>query len=54
VSKEAKEWVDDHVHYDDHQMIGKGIAIEPRYLEPIVEAMLNEGFTNGEDFTLYC
>ena len=53
VSQQAKEWVDEHVQYESWNMMGEGIAIEHRYIGPIVEAMLNEGFINGQDFTVY-
>ena len=53
LSQEAKEWVDEHVHYESYQMIGEGIGVEHRYIDPIVEAMLEEGLKYSEDFTVY-
>ena len=54
ISQEARDWIEEHVHYEDWNMIGEGIAIEHRYVDPIVRALLDEGFTNGDDFTIYC
>ena len=54
ISKEARDWIEEHVQYESWNMIGEGIAIEHRYVESIVEAMLDEGFADGEDFTIFC
>jgi hypothetical protein len=53
LSREAKEWVDEHVHYENYQMVGNGIGVEHRYIDPIVGAMLEEGLKYSEDFTVY-
>ena len=53
LSQEAGDWIEEHVQYESWNMIGEGIAVEHRYVGPIVEALLNEGFAEGDDFTVY-
>jgi hypothetical protein len=38
----AREWLDEHVD-PDAQWLGPSLAIEARYVEPIVEGMRAEG-----------
>lgn len=52
VSEKAREWVENNVNYESYQVIGKGIGIEHRYIDPIVEAMVEEGFKVEKDFTV--
>ena len=49
-SERAQEWIDEHVQYEAHNMLGKSIVVEWRYLDPIVEGMLRDGLTVDEDF----
>lgn len=42
VSDEARTWLDEHVD-PDAQWLGPSLAIDVRYVSPIVEAMQDEG-----------
>ena len=44
VSKAALDWCDAHIA-EDRQVWGNAIAVEPRYVAPIVEEILAEGMT---------
>jgi len=53
LSKEAEEWIEENLHYEDWQIVGNmGIAIDHRYIDPIVEAMEEEGLVNDKDFEI--
>jgi hypothetical protein len=53
LSDAAEQWVNEHVQYESYQMMGPFICIEARYVSPIIEAMLDEGFKEGEDFNIF-
>lgn len=38
----AAEWIDEYIP-DDALAWGKGIVVEPRYIEPIVQGILADG-----------
>ena len=40
---EAKEWLEEHVDLDNVQWFGRGIAVEHRYIEDIVEGARGDG-----------
>lgn len=42
----AKQWLTDHMP-DDAQYFGDAVAIEPRYLEDVVDGLTNDGLTVG-------
>ncbi|HEY5657142.1 MAG TPA: hypothetical protein VIY27_05090 [Myxococcota bacterium] len=42
----ARAWLDEHIP-DDAQWFGRSLAIEPRYVAPIVAMMRDEGLTVG-------
>ena len=44
VTPEAQAWWDDNVS-DEAQMWAGAYVVEPRYVEPIVEGILQEGMT---------
>ncbi len=46
----AQTWIDDHVQAEPWQMVGEAIVIGHRYIEPIVEALVEEGFRPEKDF----
>ncbi len=39
----GREWIDDNVHYESHQMLGNNIFVEARYLEDLVAGMQSDG-----------
>jgi hypothetical protein len=41
----AKDWVNEHVHLEDWQMWGAGVtfACEPRYVDNLIDGMVNDG-----------
>jgi hypothetical protein len=41
----AQEWWDENVPTEPWQWMGGACAVEPRYAEPIVEGILEEGMT---------
>lgn len=42
VTHEAKEWCQTHLP-DDAQRLGRAYAVEPRYLQPILDGIADEG-----------
>lgn len=42
-SPEARAWVDDQVHVEDWQWLGRAFAVDHRYVGPLVEGMLADG-----------
>lgn len=46
ITDEAREWIDENIG-DDAQWLGRGLAIEHRYVGDIVEGILNDGLTVG-------
>lgn len=40
----AEEWIEEHVGNDETLTWGDATVVEPRYIGPIIEAMLSEGF----------
>lgn len=46
-SKTAWAFIHQHVYYEDWQLYGDGIVMEPRMAQDIAEALVNEGFTIG-------
>ena len=45
LTQAARDWIDAHVDYEDWQMFGGGIVIEPRYARPILEGLVADGLT---------
>ena len=43
---EARDWL--YEHCDVQQVWGEGIAVEPRYVSPIIEGLEEAGFTLGD------
>ncbi len=52
VTPECKGWVEEHVEYQDWNILGNGIGIETRYVGPIVNGLEEAGFLMDQDFTL--
>ena len=42
VTDAARAWVDEHIS-DDAQWFGKGLVIEWRYVDPIIEGITRDG-----------
>jgi hypothetical protein len=42
------EWVEENVAAEDWQWLGGALAVEPRYLPPLVEGLIEAGFTQQE------
>lgn len=42
VSSEAREWIEQNVS-DESQWFGGGLVVEPRYVENLIQGMLNDG-----------
>ena len=43
VSAAAKEWVDEHVQLEGWQWMGPAFAVDPRYVDGLVEGMAGDG-----------
>jgi len=44
LSDACREWVEENVASEPRQRFGNSIAVEPRYVEHLAEAMIEEGF----------
>lgn len=42
VSEQAKEWADEHLSQDAQWWCG-GVVIEPRYVQPILDGIMEDG-----------
>lgn len=40
-------WLEDNVAYDDWQWFGNKLAIEPRYLDNLLQGLHDAGFSEG-------
>ena len=49
LSDACREWVEDNVEIEPWQRFGNSIAIEPRYVEQLADAMIEEGLVMEED-----
>src|SRR5947207_13594464 len=49
LSDACREWVEENVEIEPWQRFGTSIAIEPRYVEQVAEAMIGEGFVMEPD-----
>ena len=49
LSDTCREWLEDNVAIEPWQRFGNSIAIEPRYLEQLAEAMIEEGLVMEDD-----
>jgi len=52
LNEKAQEWLDEHVQYEDWQLLGRGIGIEHRYVAEIIEGLNDAGFELGVDYEL--
>jgi hypothetical protein len=44
LSDACRDWVDENVAIEPWQRFGLSIALEPRYVEQLAQAMIEEGF----------
>src|SRR5207248_667763 len=50
LSDACREWVEENVEIEPWQRFGNAIAVEPRYVEQLAEAMIGEGLVmEGDD-----
>ena len=49
LSDACREWVEENVEIEPWQRFGTSIAIEPRYVEQLTDAMIDEGLVMEED-----
>ena len=45
----CREWVETNVDIEPWQRFGNAIAVEPRYVEQLAEAMIEEGLVMDEE-----
>ncbi len=43
LTQAAKEWVDENVPLEDYQWLGPSFACEHRYVDNLLEGMMNDG-----------
>lgn len=46
VSEAGQQWLDENIE-PDAQRLGNAVAVEPRYVWPIVDGMRNDGIETG-------
>lgn len=44
LTEAVEEWIDEHVDVPDWSRLGKAVAVEPRYVPPIIEGLQADGF----------
>jgi hypothetical protein len=49
VSDRCREWLEDNLEIEPWQRFGNSIAVEPRYVEQLAEAMIEEGLVMERD-----
>lgn len=49
LSDACRAWVEENVAIEPWQRFGSSIALEPRYVEHVAEAMIEEGFLIEDD-----
>jgi hypothetical protein len=42
---EATDWIEEHCFSESWQYMGSALAVEPRYLPPIIAGLREDGFT---------
>jgi hypothetical protein len=47
LSPACEEWIEEHVGGEETQYFGGAVAVEPRYVAPILEGLEAEGFEQG-------
>ncbi len=47
VSREAREWTDEHVQLESWQWLGGAFAVEHRYLDDLIDGIRGDGLTVG-------
>ena len=51
-TNKAKAWVGQNVPLEDWQWMGEGFCVEHRYIDDLVQGMMDEGLVNHIDFTV--
>lgn len=46
----GKAWINEHLDGPESQWFGGGIAVEPRYMNPILQGMQDDGITFSSIF----
>jgi hypothetical protein len=49
LTQACHEWLHDNVAADGWQWFGEALAVEPRYLDTLVEGMIDGGLTQSPD-----
>jgi hypothetical protein len=44
LTSDVEEWIEEHVGGEETMYFGNAVVVEPRYVAPIVEALIAEGF----------
>ena len=52
LSDRCREWLEENVEIEPWQRFGNAIAVEPRYVDQLAEAMIEEGLVmEGDDLS---
>ena len=52
ITGEAKDWIEENVHYESYQMLGNSVVVEHRYIADIVAGMMEAGLVVNKDFSV--
>ena len=52
ITDEAKDWIEENVHYESYQMPGNFVIVEHRYIADIVAGMREAGLVVNKDFSV--
>ena len=53
VSRKAKSWIKKNISCEDYQVRDSSVAVEHRYIDPIVSAMEEAGLEYDKDFLVW-
>jgi hypothetical protein len=49
LTEACREWIEENLAIEPWQRLGPSIAVEPRYVEQLAQAMIEEGFLIEDD-----
>jgi len=49
---EARNWIEENVHYESYQMLRNSVAVEHRYIADIITGMMEAGLVVNKDFSV--
>ena len=49
---EARNWIEENVHYESYQILGNSVVVEHRYIADIVAGMMEARLVVNKDFSV--